>query len=327
MNSERRHELQENELAVHLARINKAIEPYSKLIAVVVGAVVLGVIALALYQSKTSGDRSDATLALIEASQRQDPSDLAQIAASYPKTSAAAWAKLYEGNTLLAEAIQSLFVDRTTAEDSIRQARSAYNTAIAMSDDRIIRSRAHFGLARASEALGEIETAIREYEATELARESESMVALARRRIDSSGVAGDAIVCGMVRRARFLAGRSLAASFASLWFRASRTRPTSACPLSTKAWVGDDDSKPLADGGIEFPSGDAAMTEDAETDAEDAVAAKDSTEASASEASTSSGESTTSSGESTAAEDSASGDAPSLDETDSDTNDPDSDDE
>ena len=185
MNSERRHELQENELAAHLSRINKAIEPYSKLIAVVLAAVVLGVIAMALYQSKASGDRSDATLRLIDASISQDPTELKQIAASYPNTSAAAWARLYEANALLTESMQKLFVDRPSAEDTIRQARASYNTALSMSDDRILRSRCHFGLARASEALGEIETAIREYQETVAANESDSMVALAERRIAS----------------------------------------------------------------------------------------------------------------------------------------------
>ena len=34
MSSERRHQLEHNELAVWLAKVNKAIEPYSKLIAV-----------------------------------------------------------------------------------------------------------------------------------------------------------------------------------------------------------------------------------------------------------------------------------------------------
>ncbi len=55
MNSERRHELQHNWLADHLARINEWIEPHSKLIAVVVGASVIGLVAMALVRSNASG--------------------------------------------------------------------------------------------------------------------------------------------------------------------------------------------------------------------------------------------------------------------------------
>ena len=268
MNSERRHELQENELAVQLGRINKAIEPYSKLIAVVVGAVVLGVIALALYQSKTSGDRSDATLALIEASLRQDPSDLSQIASSYPNTSAAAWAKLYEGNALLAEASQSLFVDRTTAEDSIRQARSAYNSAIAMSDDRIVLSRAHFGLARASEALGEIETAIREYEATVLARESDSMVALASRRIESlQAPATQSFVEWFAEQDFSPADPALPPSLPT-GSSLSDTPDVSLPPLD-EGLVGGGDAEPPADGGLEMPAGDEEAAGDSRADGDE----------------------------------------------------------
>tara|TARA_R110002049_G_scaffold305056_2_gene501054 strand:- start:23184 stop:24107 length:924 start_codon:yes stop_codon:yes gene_type:complete len=269
MNSDRRHELQENELAAHLARVNKAIEPYSKLIAVVVGAVVLGVIALALYQSKSSGDRSDATLALIDASMSEDPSDLSQIAATYPTTSAAAWAKLYEGNSLLTQAMQSLFVDRTAAEDSIREARAAYNSALASSDDRIIRSRAHFGLARASEALGEVETAISEYKLTVDADESESMVALARRRIESLESPETQDFVEWFAEQDFAPADPTLPPSLPTGSSLSDT-PDVELPDLDEGLTSEDESAPLADGGLEMPADGANAEAAADDDADPA---------------------------------------------------------
>jgi hypothetical protein len=185
MKSERRHELQENELAAYLGKINRAIEPYSKLIAIVVGVIAVASIGLALYQNKTSAERSDATLALIQASASEDPAELAQISATYPGTAAGNWAQLYEGNAYLVEAAQTLYSDRAAAEDLIRRARSSLNEALSTSDNMILRSRAHFGLARAAEMLGEIDAAIDQYRECIEVNESEAMVELANERIES----------------------------------------------------------------------------------------------------------------------------------------------
>jgi tetratricopeptide (TPR) repeat protein len=183
--NDRRHELQTNELAVHLQKINRSIEPYSKQIAVVVGLLVVGGIAWGLYSSKVSGDRSDATLQLIQAVGSSSAEQLATVSDNYPDTAAAAWSRLYEGNAHLANGLQALYADRDEAEALLGDARAAYESALAGTEDRLLQSRGNFGLARVAESLNEIEKAIAAYQKCIDANESEAMVEQAQDRIDA----------------------------------------------------------------------------------------------------------------------------------------------
>jgi tetratricopeptide (TPR) repeat protein len=178
-----RHELQKNELASYLHKINTSIEPYSKLIAVGVGALIIGGIALGLYRSKVSGDRSDATLQLIQAVGSSNAEQLQLVGDSYPSTPSAAWSRLYEGNAHLADGIRSLYSDREDAEARLGDARSAFNAAMVGSSDPLLLSRAHFGNARVAESLGKIDEAIEAYKKCIQANESEAMVNKAKDRI------------------------------------------------------------------------------------------------------------------------------------------------
>ena len=184
MNSERRHELQENWLAGALVKANETIEPYSKLIG---AAVVLGFAAMigwGIYSARSSDNRSDATLQLIEASVSGNSEALSSIAAQYPKTSAANWSMLYQGGQKMAAGFSSLFNNRDEAEELLGEATRAYEDALGMSDDPVINSRAHFGLAQVAEALGDVDEAISHYESAMVAGESEAMAAEAKNRIE-----------------------------------------------------------------------------------------------------------------------------------------------
>jgi predicted negative regulator of RcsB-dependent stress response len=186
MKSERRHELQENDLAAYLGRLNKTIEPYSRAIIVGVVALFVAVIAFGLYRSRMTESRSEATIRLIQATGGGDPEGLAQVAEDYPNTTAATWARLYEGNRYMAQGLSSLYQDRAEAERLLDQAGTAYRQALAgKADERVLRSRAHFGLARIAEARGNADEAIAEYEAVIEANESEAMIRQARDRIEA----------------------------------------------------------------------------------------------------------------------------------------------
>ena len=109
MKSERRHELQQNDLAIYLNRINRSIEPYFRIIAVVVGGLIIGTFALMFYRSEQAGVRSFATFELIQASASRDAEVLPGVSENYPETVAGSWAKLYQGRQYLVQGIEALY--------------------------------------------------------------------------------------------------------------------------------------------------------------------------------------------------------------------------
>lgn len=183
MNSERRHELQENELASVIDRVNAKIEPYSKPIAAVVALAFIGLLGWGFYSSLQAEHRSDATYQLIEGSVRGDSETLATVAATYPKTPMAAWARLYQGSQKMGAGINALFTSRDESEELLNEANTAYEEALALSEDTLIQSRAHYGLARIAESRGKTDEAIAHYEATMDAGESVEMMTEAQQRI------------------------------------------------------------------------------------------------------------------------------------------------
>ncbi len=183
MNSERRHELQENILANYMARLNHSIEPYSKPIALGIAALVIAGLGYILYTGKVSGDRSDATFELLKQSSTFDPDDLAGVSAKFPDTPAGEWANLYQGSALLAQGSRNLYANRNDAEDTLLEASKAFRNALADGKNPLLRSRAHFGIARTEETLGNLDKAIDAYKACIAVNESDEMVKACEERI------------------------------------------------------------------------------------------------------------------------------------------------
>ncbi len=115
MNSEHRHELQQNALAHVLEKWLKAIEPYTKLIAVLFAAGAVGVVAYSLVDQSKTMDRSQATLTLLQNASGGDADALATIADQFGTTGAGMLARIYEADTNLTEGINGLYQDREEA--------------------------------------------------------------------------------------------------------------------------------------------------------------------------------------------------------------------
>lgn len=185
MSSERRHQLEHNELAVWLFKVNKSIEPYSKQIAILVSLSIVALLAWSFLSSEEVAKRSDATLQLIQASGSGDAVMLGQVAESYQGTASGSWAKLYEGQALVSQGIQTIFTDRTGAEELLQQAEDVLLSAVNSSTETLLVSRGHYGIAQAREALGEVEKAIESYNQVIQVNESEAMVKRAEARIEA----------------------------------------------------------------------------------------------------------------------------------------------
>jgi tetratricopeptide (TPR) repeat protein len=183
MSNERRHELEKNDLAILLDRVSKAIEPYSMMIALGVGALFIGGIGWLLYNSEQSGDRSVATLELIQGAASQDSEVLMGVSEDYPGTVAASWAKVYQGQLQLSQGIQTLYRDQDEAEQLLSDSILAFEAAIKDDSDPLLRSRSYLGIARAEESLRNLEEATKAYEQVVSIAESEAMIKQAEQRI------------------------------------------------------------------------------------------------------------------------------------------------
>ena len=109
--TERRHELQQNDLAAYLEKANTYIEPYSKPILGVVLVLMAAGVFWSFYSSEQSADSSFATRRLIQQTNVQniDPENLDQLNTEFPETSAGKLAKLYQGLALISEGNQDIY--------------------------------------------------------------------------------------------------------------------------------------------------------------------------------------------------------------------------
>lgn len=256
MNNERRHELQQNDLAIYLDKINKAIEPYSRIIAVLVGVVLIGAIGMGFYKSEKSGQRSAATLSLMQASASQDPENLLSVSQAYAGTTAAEWAKLYQGEQYLNQGIQSLYQDRDNAVGLLGDAQAVFQTAVS-STDQVLRSRAHFGNARAAESLGNLDEAIEAYNEVIAVNESDAMVKKAEARIKAlSSPKTQAFLTWFADQDFSPADPSLPPSLPG-----ADSIPAMPDLNLPELNFGDEDERELKDGGMELPA-DSDVTSD-----------------------------------------------------------------
>ncbi|MHC4179272.1 MAG: YfgM family protein [Planctomycetota bacterium] len=173
MKGERRHELERNELADWLARAFEKIKPYQN--AILGGVLLVSVIwvGYAWWYWPSAGSRVMAWDTFHRVSWRlsqgvrtptESAADFEDIAADYPDTEVALWARVMAADLHLAEGCDTLFYDRALANQQLQEAVEHY-LAILGSDSSgpELRQRATFGLARARESQGDLEKAIEHY--------------------------------------------------------------------------------------------------------------------------------------------------------------------
>ncbi len=180
MDSQHRHELEENALAKWLTGKVEAIKP--QLPAILLGVIVLVAAIIGVNSWKTSSaaakaDRwSDFAVALEQGN--PDLIDLKSAADKNPGTAVADWADVTWADGKLYQASQTFFSNRTEADKAIEEAIAVYER-LAQSGDRDIAERASFQLGRALELQGKLDDAIKQY-----GRVTGAFAAVAKSRIE-----------------------------------------------------------------------------------------------------------------------------------------------
>jgi hypothetical protein len=163
MKSERRHELEHNALLVWINGVTAACKPYANLLLGAALAIVIVLAGWTLLGHRTTATAGQAWEDLQRALFRGSFAEINNVVENYPGSPAAHWARVVLGDFRLGEGCDELFRSRAGAKEELRKAIENYEAALAESSDPAIRQRATFGLARAREAQGELDKAVKEY--------------------------------------------------------------------------------------------------------------------------------------------------------------------
>ena len=168
MKSERRHELQHNQLADWIAKTTTNVAPYKNLVLGVVLLVVVGVIVIVwqVRQSRahTAESWEQFYTAMSGAGGQPNLAALQDVIDRYPKTQVAHCAALASADLHLSIGCNRLFENRATARQELKKAIEQYKLVLADCRNTTMREQAAFGLARTHEALGELPEAKERYD-------------------------------------------------------------------------------------------------------------------------------------------------------------------
>lgn len=168
MDSEHRHELQQNELAAWLAGVVEKLKPYGSLIAISVVGLVLVYTAWGFYQN-SSANKDAADWDLYTTAMLSQAPDLAALQAAADEFgdsgSVADWSSITLADGRLYAASLGWLLDRVKAAEALGQAREQYERLVVTKDvSPVVRHRAQLGLARSYELEGNVPQAIEAYE-------------------------------------------------------------------------------------------------------------------------------------------------------------------
>lgn len=165
MKTERRHELEENQLAEYLQRLWIDIQRYSTAIlgTAVALAVVFGAYVYLTGQAKAN--RALSWELYQKAISTGDDEALLKLGQQFPDLPAGQWAQVTLADKRLAGGVDDLFRDKAEAEKSLVEAQKLYAAARASAtrEQRDLAERSLLGQARSEEALGRVDDAVKSY--------------------------------------------------------------------------------------------------------------------------------------------------------------------
>jgi hypothetical protein len=164
MKSERRHELQQNQLADWMASSITTVRPYTNAILGIGLALLIVIVAAVLWHQRTGAEESRSWEDFYRAMGKNSFTELDTVVDTYPGSDAARWATVISGDLHLDQGCQELFSDRARANQELTKAVECYQDVLEQNASSTLRERAIYGLARAREARGELEKASGDYQ-------------------------------------------------------------------------------------------------------------------------------------------------------------------
>jgi hypothetical protein len=165
MKSEKRHELQKNELADWLGNhVEGATEYFWPVVGGVVVAFALA-IGIVWYLNARESAAAIAWDKYYQAfAEREREAELKKVAEVYSDSAAAQWAQLGSADLSLAQATKLMFSDKSEATSRVKEAIDGYQSVLSKARDPELTTRAQFGMARAQETMCQPEEARKFYE-------------------------------------------------------------------------------------------------------------------------------------------------------------------
>lgn len=164
MKSERRHELQKNELADRLAR---GIESTRSFLPAILGGLVIVAIAAigwGVYSGYSKSQSSAAWTEFYFNLTGGDADSFIDLADEHPGSAAAGWARQFAGDNYLQRGIGSMYSNRAEAKEFLGKAIDAFEEVDQGASNPELRAKALLGLAQAHESLGETDKAASYYQ-------------------------------------------------------------------------------------------------------------------------------------------------------------------
>lgn len=159
MDSQHRHELQQNELGKLTNQALPFLEKYGMQLVIALAAVVVVGAGAAWWYGESNISTAASWTQLEGTLFQSNPSadDFASVADKHPGSVAAAWAKLKEADDYLKSGMQAVFTDREAALADLKKAQEGYQKLDAGGAGIIpdVRERALFGLARCLETMSD----------------------------------------------------------------------------------------------------------------------------------------------------------------------------
>ena len=161
MKSERKQIQESNLLADKIEQHAIKLKQSLPAIVAVTTVVVLGLLAYGFYTSIQEKKSAKGWTELYFAD--TDTAALTAISSDFNGTAVGLWAKQTAGDANMAQALEKVYLDRDLAEQFYKEAIDQYGSVAEKSTDPFLTGRANFGLAQASEGMGELDKALSFY--------------------------------------------------------------------------------------------------------------------------------------------------------------------